>query len=326
MTICVPAGIDPELARVASLQPDLDYSNPVQVRAEVARAFEIAGAFRRPPSGLAIREQEIPARDGSPPVRIRVYERSNRQPGTPALVFFHGGAFVAGGLAIAHLRVAEIAQVTGMLVVSVDYRLAPENPFPLGLEDCQAATAWVMANAVGLGVDAARVAVGGAGAGGALAAAVALKARDNGTQPPVFQLLLYPVTDDRVTVSAREFTQTPGWNASNNAHMWRHYLSGQHLAGQSAQAYAAPARAGDLTGLPPAYVLTAEFDPLRDEGIEYARRLIAAGVPTGIHQFAGTFHGFDEAAPGAAISRQALGEQCSALLRGCGFQPEAPLS
>ena len=301
------------------MQPDLDYADSVKVRAELAGAFKISMAFRRQTSrdvAVSARERYIEARRGSPPIRVRMYEKKNRESdgqGNTALVFFHGGGFVVGDLETEHLRCLEIADETGILVVSVDYRLAPESPFPLGLNDCYDATMWLMENAEIFGVDPSRVAVGGSSAGGALAAAVTLMARDRGDRSPIFQLLLYPVMDDRMTTtSAREYTETPGWNAVNNAHMWHHYL-----AGQPGSQYAAPSRATSLVGLPPAYVLTAEYDPLRDEGLEYASRLLMAGVPTEIHQFPGTFHGFDAAAPHAGVSRLSLGEQCTVLLRGC---------
>jgi acetyl esterase len=307
------------------MQPDLDYADPLKVRAELARSFTISMAFRRDTSRearVSVQERYIPARLGSPPIQVRIYEKKDRERDgghNAALVFFHGGGFVVGDLETEHLRCAEIADETGILVVSVAYRLAPENPFPLGLNDCYDATMWLMENSEIFGVDPARVAVGGSSAGGALAAAVTLMARDQGDRSPIFQLLLYPVMDDRMTsTSAREYTETPGWNAVNNAHMWHHYL-----AGQGGNQYAAPIRAASLVGLPPAYVLTAEYDPLRDEGLAYACRLLAAGVPTEIHQFPGTFHGFDAAAPDAGVSRLSLGEQCRVLLRGCDINAAA---
>jgi acetyl esterase/lipase len=199
----------------------------------------------------------------------------------------------------------------------VDYRLAPEHPFPAGLEDCYAAFAWTLAAAGELGVDASRVAVAGASAGGALATAVALMARDRGEPLPAFQLLLYPVTDDRlITASMTTFVDIPGWNRRNSEHMWRHYLGGAGPR-EVCSPYAAPARAEDLRGLPPAYVMTAGFDALRDEGLQYAQRLIEAGIPTELHHYPETFHGFDTLVD-AAVSRRARAEHHAVLCRALG--------
>lgn len=312
-------GIDPELVRVAELQPAVNYSDPPAVRARLARAFKLAQALRSAPpqpTGLRVTDRMVPARSGAPEVPVRIYNLTTRPTPSPALVFFHGGAFTAGDLVIEDARCREIAVRTGIVVVSVDYRLAPEHPFPDGFEDCYDTLVWLGGTAAEHGVDRRRIAVGGSSAGGALAAAVSLAARDLGGPHVAFQLLLYPVIDDRMTTaSMRTFTATPGWNQPNSVHMWRNYLGSD--PGPTSP-YAAPGRAVDLKGLPPAYLLTAEFDPLRDEGIEYAVRLIAADVPTELHQFPGAFHGFDAAAPAAALSRRSVTEQCAVLARATG--------
>ncbi|MCC9306072.1 alpha/beta hydrolase [Kitasatospora sp. RB6PN24] len=315
MTLIVPDGTDPELVRAAGLQPDLDFADPVRVRAAFERAFKFSKALRpAAPEGLTTTDRYVPAREGAPDVLVRVYDPADRVPASAALVFFHGGAFVSGDLETEDARCAEIARRTGALVVSVDYRLAPEHPFPAGFQDCYDVLVWVAENAAELGVDPDRIAVGGSSAGGALAAAVSLAARDLGGPRIMLQMLLYPVIDDALeTASMRAFTTTPGWNQPNSVHMWNHYL-GTGDRGEVSP-YAAPWRATDLTGLPPAYVMTAEFDPLRDEGIRYAVRLLAADVPTELHQFPGAFHGFDAAAPEATLTRRSLDEQCAVLLR-----------
>jgi acetyl esterase/lipase len=226
-------------------------------------------------------------------------------------VYFHGGAFVLGQVEVFDSACAGFATEVDMVVVSVDYRLAPEDPYPAAVDDCYAALEWVVANAEELGVDPDAVAVGGVSAGGALAAAISLLARDRGGPALAFQLLVNPVLDDRLdTASVRACTDTPLWNSHHAATMWDLYLgaSRRHVS-----PYAAPARATDLAGLPPAYVLTSEFDPLRDEGITYAFRMLEAGVPVELHNVAGVFHGFD-AFP-TAISRLAMAEQHRALRR-----------
>jgi acetyl esterase/lipase len=202
------------------------------------------------------------------------------------------------------------------VVVSVDYRLAPENPFPAGVEDCYCALVWVAAHARDLGIDVDRIAVGGASAGGALSAAVAQMARDRSGVPLALQLLIYPVIDDRMeTASMRAFSATPIWNSVSNAQMWDHYLGAKR---DYVSNYAAPGRSNDLSDLPPAYVMTAEFDPLRDEGISYAQRLMQAGVSTELHCFGGACHGFDLIAPAIELSRRAVDEQVSAVVRALG--------
>jgi acetyl esterase/lipase len=197
------------------------------------------------------------------------------------------------------------------VVVSVDYRLAPENPYPAGLEDCYAALQWTAAKASELGVDPARIAIGGSSAGGGLTAALALLARDRGGPAVKFQFLDIPELDDRLdTPSMTRFVDTPIWNQPNAVRSWRYYLGGQ-----PADQYAAPARAEDLTGLPPAYVAVCEFDPLRDEGLTYAHRLIQAGVPTELHHFPGTFHG-SSMVQTAAVSKRMAAEGIDAIRRG----------
>jgi acetyl esterase/lipase len=200
--------------------------------------------------------------------------------------------------------------------VSVDYRLAPEHPFPSGLEDCYAALLWLAKESGELGVDAERIAVFGQSAGGGLAAGLALLARDRGGPSLCFQLLGIPELDDRLeTPSMVAFTDTPMWNRPSAERSWRYYL-GEEPNGDTS-VYAAPARAEDLSGLPPAYVSTCEYDPLRDEGMIYALRLLQAGVSVELHQFAGTFHG-STILP-AEVSRRQQAEMTDALRRGLGL-------
>jgi acetyl esterase/lipase len=203
-------------------------------------------------------------------------------------------------------------------VVAVEYRLAPETPFPGGLEDCYTALRWLAAEAGDLGVDPDRIAIAGYSAGGGLCAALALLARDRGGPRIRFQYLGVPEVDDRLeTRSSREFVDTPVWNRPLAELSWDHYLGVGKRGGDDVSPYAAPARATDLTGLPPAYISAMEFDPLRDEGIAYAMKLIDAGVPVELHVFPGTFHASvlvafaqqsqREAAEEVVVLRRALG-------------------
>jgi acetyl esterase/lipase len=177
-------------------------------------------------------------------------------------------------------------------VVSVDYRLAPEHPFPAAVDDCYAAFEWTVASADELGIDRARIGVGGGSAGGTLAAAIALMARDRSGPALAFQLLVYPAMDDRLDRAPSCRSGLPVVDRVACERVWNLYLGPEDQRGEVSP-YAAPLRATDLTGLPPAYVMTAELDPLRDQGIEYASRLLAAGVSVELHQWADTFHGFD---------------------------------
>ena len=220
----------------------------------------------------------------------------------PAILYIHGGGFFVGSIDTEHAGSAGLARQLGVVVVSVDYRLAPEHPFPAGIEDCYAALVWLHAHADELGVDPARVAINGGSAGGGLAAGLALLARDRGGPAICFQYLGIPELDDRLeTESMKRFTDTPMWSRPSAELSWQWYLGDAH--GGDVSPYAAPARATDLAGLPPAYVSTMEFDPLRDEGIIYALRMLEAGVSVELHSFPGTFHG-SAIVTGAAVTQR----------------------
>jgi acetyl esterase len=206
-------------------------------------------------------------------------------------VYFHGGGWVLGSLATHDGICRSLAAGAGCVVVSVDYRLAPEHRYPAAAEDCYAATQWCAAHAAELGADGSRVAVGGDSAGGNLSAVVAQMARDRGGPPLVFQLLIYPVTDAaRDTQSYRENAEGYLLTAGDMAWFWNHYLGDARARG--AEAYASPIRAASLAGLPPALVITAEFDPLRDEGEAYGAALESAGVAAKVTRYDGMIHGF----------------------------------
>jgi acetyl esterase/lipase len=212
-----------------------------------------------------------------------------------------------------HAFAAALARELGVVAVTVEYRLAPEHPFPAGVEDCYAALRWLHDHAGVLGVDRSRIGVGGQSAGGGLAAATALLARDRGGPALCFQFLGIPELDHRLeTTSMRSFVDTPIWHRANAELSWKYYLGSNS---DDVSPYASPAIAADLSGLPPAYVTTMEFDPLRDEGIIYALRLMEAGVSVELHSYPGTFHGSGVMAT-AAVSRRASREMMVALARG----------
>jgi acetyl esterase len=256
-----------------------------------------------------LEDRSVPGPDDAPDVRIRIYRPRTDTPVRAAVYEIHGGGFMMGSIAMMDAWSMEVAAALDVVVVSVEYRLAPEHPFPAGVEDCYAGLSWLAANAETLGVDRARIATAGQSAGGGLAAATALMARDRGGAPLCFQLLEIPELDDRLdTPSMLAFVDTPLWNRPNAVWSWRYYLGPDHRGEVSP--YAAPARAEDLSGLPPAFVSTMEFDPLRDEGIHYAQRLMQAGVSVELHNYPGTFHGsaiFTHADVSKRITRDAMG-------------------
>ncbi|MDA8438832.1 MAG: alpha/beta hydrolase [Propionibacterium sp.] len=248
-------------------------------------------------------------------VRMRLYRpRATHVRGT--VLYLHGGAFVFGDIDDSARQCAEISSATGGVVAMVDYRLAPENPYPAALVDCAHALAWLAGPG---GAD--RVSVVGSSAGGNLAAALTLLARDSHVDLLGCQVLLNPVLDPELaTGSMVAFDTTPGWNGAACRAMWRQYLPGrpwQDLA------YAAPGRVADVSGLPPALIVTAERDPLRDEGIAYGQRLLAAGGSVELYNAPGAFHGFLAAAPDADVSRRAMSLVTGALRRFGGSPPSA---
>lgn len=241
-------------------------------------------------------------------VPVRIY-RGGPQP-SPAVVYCHAGGFAVGNLDTDHRQCLELARRARCSVFSVDYRLAPENPFPAALDDAKFVLNWLAHNADQLGVDRDRVAVAGSSAGAALAACLAQVAADGLLPPVVFQLLHQPTLDDRPTASVMEFRATPAFDGEAAGLMWRHYL-----AGRAATEQAVPARRHQLSGLPAALITCAEIDPFRDEAVEYALRLLRAGVSTELHVFPRACHGFDSLLPEWSASQRLFELQGDALTR-----------
>ncbi|GAA3524058.1 alpha/beta hydrolase [Amycolatopsis ultiminotia] len=312
---------DPEIAAAIPLIPQSDLTDLPAARARMAELFaEQLGEVDE--TGVAVRDEFVPGPEGSPDVRVRVYTPERRA--TSALLFdVHGGGFVMGALEFDHESNLELARELGVVVVSVDYRLAPETPYPGGLEDCYAALGWAVKHADELGVDPQQVVLHGVSAGGGLCAGLALLARDRGGPAIAFQYLGVPEVDDRLeTPSMRRFTDTPLWNLPAAEISWDAYLGHGRRGTADVPVYAAPARATDLSGLPPAYVSVMEFDPLRDEGIAYAQALLAAEVPTELHLFPGTFHG-SGLIRHATVSRREAAELRAVLARVLGVEQPA---
>lgn len=293
--------LDPALRQFAVARTDLSASvlgvvrdSLNQRRAEATRDVNTVGV-------------EVENRDvGSIPVRIY---RGAPAP-SPAVIYCHSGAFVLGNLDTDHRQCVEFARRGRCTVISVDYRLAPEDPYPAGLDDAAAVLAWAVDNEANLGIDTTRLAVAGSSAGASLAALLAQRAATHTAPPIVFQLLHQPVLDDRPMPSKDEFVATPGFDGPAVTQMWRHYS-----AGESVPADAVPARRDELAGVASALITCSELDPLRDEAIDYALRLMWAGVATELHVFPGTCHGFDSLLPEWETSQQLFELQGTALRR-----------
>jgi acetyl esterase len=272
------------LASMAQMPPPPPGTDPVAAaRAGTDAMFAHASA-----PDVDVADRDLPGPSG--PIPVRVYAPKASDGLLPVLVYFHGGGFIAGGLASHDGTARELTTRAGCVTVSVGYRLAPEHPYPAAVDDCHAALQWVAANAAELGGDRSRLAIGGDSAGGNLCAAVALMNRDRGGAAPVLQLLVYPVIDPAcasgsMTANAMGFMLT----ADSMRWMWSTYLGDD---ARHDDPYAAPLAAASLAGLPPALIITAEFDPLRDEGEAYGRALAAAGVPVTVSRYAGQIHGF----------------------------------
>jgi acetyl esterase/lipase len=250
-------------------------------------------------------ERHIPGPSGAPDLRLVIVDPAPGTKGRPALLHIHGGGYVSGFAGQFNPFLQTVAQNCGCLVVSVDYRLAPETHFPGSLEDNYTALRWLYKNSDELGVDRKRIAIGGESAGGGHSAELAIAARDRREIPILFQLLIYPALDDR-TGSTRQVPPYIGqfvWNAESNRFAWTSFL-GVPAGSPTVPAGAVPARVENLTGLPPAFIGVGAIDLFVEEDVEYARRLIIAGVPTELHVIPGAYHGFDVLVPDAAVSKR----------------------
>ncbi|MFE2044688.1 alpha/beta hydrolase [Streptomyces sp. NPDC059477] len=244
------------------------------------------------PAGLEHIELTVPGPEGVPEVILSVIRRPGGSAAAPCVYYIHGGGMIIGDRSVGADSFPEWIERFGVTVVSVEYRLAPEHPHPAPVEDCYAGLVWVAEHAAELGVDRERVLVAGTSAGGGLAAAVALLCRDRGGPRLVGQLLICPMLDDRDrTVSTRQYEDVAVWNRAQNTFGWTALL-GTAKGTDDVPAYAAPARATDLSGLPPAFIDTGSAEVFRDEDVDYASRIWAAGGQAELHVWAGGFHGF----------------------------------
>lgn len=278
-----------------------DLRNPLLPFLPETRSARLLPLFRmnsriRTPTGrgVTVAERNV----GEPRVRALIFTPDEDEPLRPGVLWIHGGGYVVGSPEMEAFATARLVRDLGVVAISPDYRLAPEHPFPAGLDDCMAALRWMRANAQEFGVDPDRLAVMGASAGGGLAAAVAQRSHDEGI-PLRAQVLVYPMLDDRAVLRADHAGRGRFiWTPVSNRFGWTSYL-GREPRMSDAPAYAAPARRSDLTGLPPAWVGVGELDLFHDEDVDYATRLQAAGVPCTLVTVAGMYHGADAIKPKA---------------------------
>jgi acetyl esterase/lipase len=260
---------------------------------------------------VGTQDRTVPGRDGEPDVGVRVYRPVGATGALPGIYYIHGGGMVLGTVAGEDGLAAMLCHQVGAVVVSVEYRLAPEHPHPAPVEDCYTGLLWTAKNAAELGIDPARLAIYGGSAGGGLALGTALLARDRGGPALAFMMPIYPMIDDtNSTPSSHEITDVGVWDRSANIEAWAWYLGGR-----AADQYAAPARAADVSGLPPAFVDVGTVDLFRDEDIAFAQRLIQAGVPTELHVHPGSYHGSEVFAADAALSARIWALRFDALRR-----------
>ena len=307
--------VDPELRLLYRAIPDplFDLEN---TPLSLIRTFTSVPSLR-PPEGLAIDDIEITTEDGYD-LSLRIYRPDSLGRGAAAIYTIHAGGLVLGTVSQEDSRNIALATRLNALVVAPRYRLAPEYPYPTPLDDCYRGLTWLADSALELGIDKTRIAISGQSAGGGLAAAVALRARDNDGPAIRFQVLHYPMLDDRnTTQSSFTMANSKMWGRKANLWAWNAYLAG--LSGdQDIPHYAAPGRATDLRNLPPTYIAVGTLDLFLDESIHYARALMTAGVATELHLYSGAFHAVD-LIPGSALSKRWRDDDVEALRRGLGL-------
>ncbi len=309
--------IDPELAPALEMIPadgSLNFDDLNAARKMSDEIFSRMVSMMPAVKGVISRDVTIPGPKGAPDITARVYTPEGKTGKRPGLLWIHGGGYILGDLTADDYTMRSMCVNTGCIMVSTNYRLAPEDPFPAPVEDCYASLKWMVNNANELGIDKTRVAIGGGSAGGGLAAGLAIMTRDRGEIALSFQLLIYPMIDDRnITPSSHAITDLRTWDRAKNIFAWKAYLGDSSKDGVVSP-YAAAARAKDLSGLPPAYIAVGELDLFLDENIEYAQRLLQAGVATELHVYPGAAHGFDSIIS-ASVAKRFIAERDNAVIR-----------
>lgn len=307
--------VDPELAPLVPVLPTTDISDPAAARQRLAD-LRASRPPAPPPSDVELEWLEVPGA-ATEPVRVLVVRARAASKPAPGIVYFHGGGFVMGDVLGDQVLPAQLAAAVQGVVLSVEYRLAPEHPYPAAHDDGYTTLSFLAAHCAELGVAPDRIALAGSSAGAAIAAGLALRWRDEADeQRPrlAAQLLEIPALDDRADTASAHYGDTPLWNRTNILDSWSHYLAGRDPAAPVSP-YAAPARAASLAGLPPSYVGVCSADPLRDEGIEYARRLAHDGVAVELRTYPGLFHGAAGLFPEVSACRRARAALLDAAAR-----------
>ncbi|MEW9856489.1 alpha/beta hydrolase [Novosphingobium sp. M1R2S20] len=305
--------VAPELRR-----PGLLAGLPLNRWSIPAVRFAISRMAAKPAAGIRTTERYISGPSGAPNVRVALVEREGPPRERPVLLWVHGGGYVIGSPEIDADFHARILQDLDVLIVSVDYRLAPEHPYPAALDDCHAALSWLVRASDELRIDTARIAIGGQSAGGGLAAALVQRAVDEGPIKPAFQLLIYPMIDDRTVNKADHAGRGRFmWTPANNRMGWSAYL-GKEPGGENVAVYAAPARREDLSGMPPAWIGVGTLDLFYPECTAYAARLRAAGVECDLDVVPGAYHGFELVGPESPLVSAFKSDAVAALGRGIG--------
>ena len=301
------------------LLPALEMIPDFELRPENLPAMREQAALILPDiigdESLSITEEIIEGPDANP-LRLKIYRPKSNDQSLPALLWIHGGGYILGSADENDVPCMKFAKEVGCVVVSVDYRLAPEHPYPAPIEDCYAALKWIADNAELLNIDSNRIGVAGVSAGGGLTAALALLARDRQHPSICFQIPLYPMIDDRNnTPSTNEIKEGFVWNQKANESGWKMYL-GEIYGTDNIPAYAAPARAEDYSNLPYTYTFVGQLDPFRSETLTYVTKLAQAGVDVEFHLYPGAYHWFEGLNPNADVSIYAVNEIIQAVKTG----------
>jgi acetyl esterase/lipase len=316
MTMDVAACLDPEIGAALALTPigSIDFGTfTFETVPQIREAMANMPAVELPATTTTSREVVVPGVDGPDPT-VRVYSPPTEATGRPCIYWIHGGGYLFGSGLTVDARINRWVEELDCVAVSIEYRLAPEDPYPAPLDDCYAGLLWTADHADELGIDPERIAIVGASAGGGLAAGLAIRARDRGEVMPCFQLLIYPMIDDTNTSVSSHIEGALVWSRAANDLGWSAYL-GPRFGTDDVPGEAAATRVADVAGLPPAWIGVGSLDVFRDEDVVYASRLLAAGITTELHIYPGAPHGFEMMAPGAAVAQACQRDITEALRR-----------
>lgn len=290
MSFYKTSNVHPELQGVLKKSPAFHYSGK---NLWFIRLLISSMPAPKAPEDVSIKNIKIDNKDRNAKIKLRIYQPVHLENAAPVLLWMHGGGYIIGKPEMEDTICIQFVRELGISIVSVDYRLAPKHPFPAGLEDCYSALMWAKQNSESFGFDSSRIAIGGTSAGGGLAASLAQLAYDRKEVSPIFQLLTYPMLDDRTALHRDiDDSNSPTWSQKSNRFGWESYL-GKHYGADEIPAYSVPARREDLSGLPPTWIGVGTLDVFYEEDMIYAQRLKEAGIECDLNIIEGAFHGFD---------------------------------